>query len=302
MEESLRIFVSIAAAIFLEAMPFLAAGSLLSAIVEVCVPASRMLRLVPRGPVGRILVGIGAGVVLPTCECGVVPVARRLLRKGLPTSTTLAYLIAAPIVNPIVLISTYVAFRGDLAMVGGRAGVAGLVAFVVGWLLRARTPSDTLRAAAADAPTHEHGHAHDHDHDHAAHGNRFVAVLRHAADDFLSMGGWLILGALAAAAIKVAMPPETFTALEASPTLAIAGMMGLAVVLSVCSEADAFVAASFVTLPAAAHLAFITLGPMVDLKLIGLYVATFRRPVVWTLMLVPTILVFAVCMLLGALA
>lgn len=308
MEEQLRILVSIAAAIVLEAMPFLAAGSLLSAIVEVCVSSERLVRLVPRSTLGRIGMGIGAGVVLPTCECGVVPVARRLLRKGLPASTTLAYLIAAPILNPIVLISTYVAFRGELAMVGGRAGVAGLVAFAVGWLMRGQAREQVLRDSAAphggdhDHAAHTHGgHAHDgHAHDGHAHDHgRFRAVLHHAADDFLTMGAWLILGSLAAATLKVLMPPETFGLLEANQVVAIGGMMALAVALSVCSEADAFVAASFVTLPAIAHLAFITIGPMVDLKLIGLYLATFRRRTVWILLLVPTVLVFATCMLLG---
>ena len=291
MEEQLRILVSIAAAIVLEAMPFLAAGSLLSAIVEVCVSSERLVRLVPKNALGRVGLGIGAGFVLPTCECGVVPVARRLLRKGLPPSTALAYLIAAPILNPIVLISTYVAFRGDLAMVGGRAGVAGLVAFAVGWMMRAQTREQVLREG--EAPTHDHG---EHDHKHG----RFRAILRHAADDFLTMGAWLIIGSLAAATLKVAMPPETFGLLEQNQLAAVGGMMVLAVALSVCSEADAFVAASFVTLPAVAHLAFITLGPMVDLKLIGLYIATFRRRTVWILMLVPTVLVFLACMLLGA--
>ena len=116
------------------------------------------------------------------------------------------------------------------------------------------------------------------------------------------MGAWLIIGALAAAAIKVALPPATFALLERNTLAAVGGMMGLAVALSVCSEADAFVAASFVTLPAAAHLAFITLGPMVDLKLIGLQAATFRGGVVARLVLVPTILVFLACMAYGALA
>ncbi len=301
MEESLRILVSIAAAIVLEAMPFLAAGSLLSAIVEVCVPSERLLRLVPRATGGRIAAGIGAAFVLPTCECGVVPVVRRLLRKGVPPTTALAYLIAAPILNPIVLVSTYVAFRGDGTMVGARAGVAGLVAFAVGWLVRGRDVSAVLRDPGA-GDGHGHGHGHDHGSGDGDGGpGRLRAVLHHAADDFLSMGAWLILGALAAALIKVSLPPETFAVLEHDTLAAVGGMMGLAVALSVCSEADAFVAASFVTLPAAAHLAFITLGPMVDLKLLGLYAATFRARTVAILVFVPTVLVFLACLALGGL-
>ena len=134
MEDSFRIFVSIATAIFLEAMPFLALGSLLSAVVEVFVSSERLGRMTPRSLPGRIAVGIGAGVVLPTCECGVVPVVRRLLVKGVPAPTALAFLLASPIVNPVVLASTFVAFRGDGRMVVARAFVAVLVAACVGFL------------------------------------------------------------------------------------------------------------------------------------------------------------------------
>jgi len=289
MDDSFRIFASIATAIVLEAMPFLAFGSLLSALVEVLVSPDRIARAVPRSLVGRIAVGIGAGVILPTCECGVVPVARRLISKGAPAPTAIAYLLAAPIVNPIVLVSTYVAFRGDWGMTGARALVAAIVAGCAGFLVRNLSATEVIRGD---------GHAAHHDHDHAS-GSRFLAVWRHAALDFLEMGKFLIFGACAAAALKTFLPPESFGILEASRLAAVSGMMVFAIALSICSEADAFVAASFVTLPAAAHLAFITIGPMVDIKLIGLFAATFRRRVFWILILVPTLLVFILSLLLG---
>ena len=204
MDDSFRIFASIATAIVLEAMPFLAFGSLLSALVEVLVSADRIARAVPRSLAGRIAVGIGAGVILPTCECGVVPVARRLISKGAPPSTAIAYLLAAPIVNPVVLASTYVAFRGDWAMMGARAFVAAIVAGCAGFLVRNLNTSEVIRDSN-QAP--QHGHDHDHDH---AHGSRFFAVWRHAGLDFLEMGKFLIFGACAAAAMKTFLPPESF--------------------------------------------------------------------------------------------
>jgi len=291
MDDTFRIFASIAAAIFLEAMPFLALGSLLSAIVEVFVSAERLARVTPRSLAGRIAVGIGAGFVLPTCECGVVPVVRRLISKGVPAPTALAYLLAAPIVNPVVLASTFVAFRGSWAMTGARVFVAALVAGSVAFLVRSLRSSEVVREGRKP-PDHDHG---------AEGGSRFLAVWRHAAIDFLEMGKYLVLGACAAAAIKTLVPADAFATIEGTRLSAVSGMMFLAIVLSVCSEADAFVAASFVTLPAAAHLAFITIGPMVDLKLIGLYAVTFRRRVFWILILVPIVLVFVTSMLLGGL-
>ncbi len=287
MDDSFRIFASIATAIVLEAMPFLAFGSLLSALVEVLVSPDRIARAVPRSLLGRIAVGVGAGVILPTCECGVVPVARRLISKGVPAPTAIAYLLAAPIVNPIVLVSTYVAFRGDWGMTGARALVAAIVAGSAGFLVRNLSAAEVIREGGQTA------------HHHHASGSRFLAVWSHAALDFLEMGKFLIFGACAAAALKTFLPPESFGILEASRLAAVSGMMVFAIALSICSEADAFVAASFVTLPAAAHLAFITIGPMVDIKLIGLFAATFRRRVFWILILVPTLLVFVLSLLLG---
>jgi len=291
MDDSFRIFASIATAIVLEAMPFLALGSLLSALVEVLVSSARLARAAPRSLLGRIAVGIGAGVVLPTCECGVVPVARRLLAKGAPASTAFAYLLAAPIVNPVVLVSTFVAFRGSWSMVCARALVAALVAGCVAFLVRDLRAVDIVRG---DRHASEHGHG-------EAGASRVVAVGRHAAHDFLEMGKYLVLGAFAAAALKTLVPPDAFSAIEGSRIAGVAGMMLLAILLSVCSEADAFVAASFVTLPAAAHLAFMAIGPMVDLKLLGLYAVTFRRRIFWILFLVPVGLVLLASLSLGGL-
>lgn len=298
MDETFRIFAAIATAIALEAMPFLALGALLSAVIEVFVSPARLARVIPRHLGGRIALGISAGLVVPTCECGVVPVARRLLAKDVPGSTVVAYLLSAPILNPVVLVSTFVAFRGSWTMVGARAAVAAIVAATVAILVR-RLPTEDLVRERAD-PSAEDAHAHDHAH--AASGNRLLAVWRHAAIDFLEMGKYLIFGALAAAAFKTLVPPSVVSLFEGNLVLSIVGMMALAILLSVCSEADAFVAASFVTFPAAAHLAFVTIGPMVDIKLIGLYAATFRRKLFVRLLVVPIVLVFLLSLVFGVLS
>jgi len=294
MDETFRIFAAIATAIALEAMPFLALGALLSAVIEVFVSPARLARVVPRSAAGQIALGLSAGLVVPTCECGVVPVARRLLTKDVPGPTVVAYLLSAPILNPVVLVSTFVAFRGSWTMVGARAAVAVVVAGTVAVLVRRLPRKDLVRESAA--ANHEDAHAHD------MPGNRLLAVWRHAAIDFLEMGKYLILGALAAAAFKTFVPPAVVSLFEGNLVLSILGMMALAILLSVCSEADAFVAASFVTFPAAAHLAFVSIGPMVDIKLIGLYAATFRRRLFVLLLAVPIVLVFLLSLLFGVLS
>jgi uncharacterized membrane protein YraQ (UPF0718 family) len=288
--EQFRIFSSIAAAIFIEAMPFLAVGALLSGAIEVLVPADRLMKRIPGGLLPGIAMGIAAGFVIPTCECGVVPVVRRLTRKGVPLHIAISYMLAAPILNPVVLVSTWVAFRGSFMMVLSRAAVAIIVAATVGVLVRRMSEGSI-------APDENSHHGHDHDHGGSSGSGKIMEILRHAGHDFLDMGKYLILGALAAAIFKTFLPQSVFDTLSGSLILSVFGMMLLAFLLSVCSEADAFVAASFAGLPAASHLAFITYGPMLDLKLIGMYAATFRKRVVLILVAAPTVMIFLLSLL-----
>jgi uncharacterized membrane protein YraQ (UPF0718 family) len=292
--DSFSLFATIATAIVLEAMPFLAVGALLSAIIEVFVSTDRLARISPRSTAGGVALGIAAGVVLPTCECGVVPVAVRLMKKGVPPYVAISYMLAAPIVNPIVLASTFVAFRYSFALVVGRAAVAVVVATVVATVAR-RLP-EVLATRGNRGPAEAGEHSHDHS---PSHSGRLRSVMVHAGRDFIDMGKFLILGSVAAALFKTLIPFDEMRAFADNEALSIIGMMILAVLLSVCSEADAFVAASFVMLPGASHLAFIGIGPMVDLKLIGMYGVTFSRRMLVALMAIPTLLVFLLSWMAG---
>ena len=302
--EQFRSFSSIAAAIFIEAMPFLALGALLSGAIEVLVPPERLINRIPKSLPGGLSLGIAAGLVLPTCECGVVPVVRRLIGKGVPAHIAIAYMLSAPILNPVVLVSTYVAFRGSLLMLLSRAIVAVIVAGAIGAFVWWKGAAENAERAGDD------DHVYSHAHEHGGHSgpdsdrSRLEAageILRHAAHDFLYMGKYLILGALAAAAFKTFLPQAVFDTLSDNLVLSIGGMMALAFLLSVCSEADAFVAASFAGLPAAAHLAFVTFGPMLDLKLICMYAGTFRRSIFLALVIGPAVMIFILSLIHGLL-
>jgi uncharacterized membrane protein YraQ (UPF0718 family) len=307
--EQFRIFSSIAAAIFIEAMPFLALGALLSGAIEVLVPPEKLIRRIPKNLPAGLGLGIAAGVVLPTCECGVVPVVRRLMGKGVPAHIAIAYMLSAPILNPVVLVSTYVAFRGSILMLVSRAAVAVIVSGAIGTFVWWKGGAeDATRGGGKITCDDNHSNAHEHEHaGHSeAHGDRSrlavtLDILRHAAHDFIDMGKYLILGALAAAAFKTFLPQVVFDMLSDNLVLSIGGMMALAFLLSVCSEADAFVAASFAGLPAAAHLAFVTFGPMLDLKLVGMYAATFRRSVLLALFIGPAVMIFLLSLIHGLL-
>lgn len=266
--------------LLIEAMPFILLGAIVSAFIEVFVPKSvfEKLALLPR-PLQLPVSGL-AGAAFPVCECGSVPVARRLIVKGLAPSAAVTFMLAAPVLNPIVIASTVVAYRGrDILwpMVLGRAGLGLLAAIAVGYVVSDETKEHLLRRRTDDIG--------DHSHDHESRTNAFFG---HLAGDFVFMGRFLVIGALVAAALQTFVPQDVIGAVANTPVVNLFAMMALAFVLSLCSESDAFVAASFVQFGVGAQLAFLVFGPMVDTKLGILYGATFRQGFFRTVVVVVT--------------
>lgn len=268
----MRTYLVIFGSLLVQALPFVMLGALAASIVEVFVPIGTLEKLgrLPR-PL-QLPAAALAGLAFPICECGSVPVARRLAQRGLMPSAAITFMLAAPVLNPVVLASTFVAYRSRTTlwtMVGGRFLLGMLVAIAVGWVIGARSADELLKPNPAE--THEHltelGRP-------EARWRRFFV---HLGNDFLFMGRYLILGATIAAAIQTFLPASILTGVAGVPILSILVMMALAAALSLCSESDAFVAASFVQFGPSAQLAFLVFGPMVDLKLVALYGGTFRR-------------------------
>lgn len=252
-----------------ETVPFLAIGSLISSIIHVLVPGEILRRFFPKNKMISILAGVFLGALLPVCECGTVPVARSLREKGLPLSTAAAFLLAAPIVNPITVVSTVVAFQGYvqpvfLFRIGLGVSAAFLIATVIEMasVLSDPTPSPTQseRVARADHPAESNGKAHI--------PGMILKVLDHTSHDFLDTARFLIIGILTASLARVLVPMGGLTtALSHSSAAAVGIGMVTAYVLSLCSSADAFVARSLLSsLPFAATLGFLILGPMIDIK------------------------------------
>ena len=286
-----RTFFVIFGSLLIQALPFVMLGAFAAALVEVFVPIGvfEKLGVLPR-PL-QLPAAALAGLAFPICECGSVPVARRLMQRGLMPSAAVTFMLAAPVLNPVVIASTYVAFRGRSTlwtMVGGRFLLGMLVAIAVGWVVGNRTKDELLKPN----PEEEHEHLLELRRPEARWRRFFV----HLGNDFLFMGRYLLLGATIAAAIQTFLPASLLTGVAARPVISVLAMMGLAAALSLCSESDAFVAASFVQFGPAAQLGFLVFGPMVDLKLIALYAGTFRRGFARTV-----VLVSAVATLVGAL-
>jgi len=249
-------------AITLQAVPFLVLGVTISAAIAAYVSPTLLPRLLPNRVQAAVPVAALAGALLPGCECGSVPIARRLIDRGAPAAAALAFLLAAPAINPVVLVATAVAFPGRPEMVAARFLASLLASVVVGWCW--------LRIGRGDLLT-SHRRSHEHE------GTRREVLLATASHDFLSAGGFLIVGAATAATLQTVVPRSVLDNLAGSGALALLALGVLAVVMAICSEADAFVAASLRQFSASAQLAFMVVGPMVDVKLIALQAGTFGR-------------------------
>ena len=271
-------FVLVFTSIVVEALPFILLGALVSAAIEVYVPESAFDRLA-RLPVALQIPGAAlGGLAFPVCECGSVPVARRVITRGLHPGAGLAFMLAAPIPNPIVILSTVVAYGGRglaLEMATGRIVLGLVLAVVAGWALGNVRPEELLRARGEPD-----------DHAAAPAEGRSGAFVEHLAADFFYMGKFVIAGAALAALLQTAIPQSLVSGVARTPVLGSLALMGIAFVLSLCSEADAFVAVSFTPFPIGSQLAFLVFGPVVDAKLAFLYGATFRRRFVLRLLAV----------------
>lgn len=296
-------------AIIYEALPFIVLGVVLAGLLEEFVPQQAIARVVPSNPILAIAIGGLLGLIFPMCECGIIVVMKRLLRKGLPLGVCVAYMLAGPVINGVVITSTYVAFSGynepgktdvlggTWQMVGWRVGLSYLVAcvtaIVVDWQWRIhgkrllhpsvarglRDGAENERLSIVKRPW----------------GERINNITQTALHDFVDILAFLTLGALLAAggkfAIKAANVQEF---LQQAPAISILTMMGIAVLFCLCSEADAFVAANFPLFwPDGSKLAFLVLGPMLDLKLLLMYTRVFRPRLIYTIVICLVVQVFA---------
>jgi uncharacterized protein len=272
----LQNFLIVFGSLLVEATPFILLGAFVSAAIEVFVPTSTFAQLGRLPKPLQLPAAALAGIAFPVCECGSVPVARRLVSKGLAPSAAITFMLAAPILNPVVVASTFVAYRGRdsiWVMVLGRMGLGFLVAVAVGWVIGTTRKQDLLKSRPSDdEPDAEAGEGE----------SRWSRFISHLSGDFFFMGRFLVLGAGIAAAVQTFVPQTIVGKVADLPVLSLLAMMGLAFLMSLCSESDAFVAASFTQFGPAAQLAFLVSGPMIDLKLGALYAGTYSKGFVRT--------------------
>ncbi|MGM0950907.1 MAG: permease [Bacillota bacterium] len=276
---------SIFISILIEAIPFILIGVILSGIIQMFVSEEMIARIMPKNRFLAVLFGALAGVLFPACECGIIPITRRLLLKGVPLHAGVAFMMTAPIINPIVLFSTFIAFGNRWSVVFYRGGLALAVSVIIGIILSYQFKDNQL------LKPHEPGHHHHHHHTLL---QKLGGTLRHAIEEFFSVGKYLIIGAFIAAAMQTYVKTSTLLAIGQNDVSSSLVMMGLAFVLSLCSEVDAFIASSFSsTFSLGSLIAFLVFGAMVDIKNLLMMLAAFKKRFVFLLITYIVVLVLA---------
>jgi uncharacterized membrane protein YraQ (UPF0718 family) len=258
---------TLAISVLIESLPFVILGVVLSIVVQVWVPPGLIERWMPRAAWARRAVLSLLGMIVPVCECGNVPFARGLLMRGFSVPETMTFLIAAPIVNPIVIITTHQAFGFSDGILIARLVGGYLIANLIGWLYSRHPSPDALLTDrfrdTCELVVHEPG----------GKGRRSIAQF---VVELRAVMPALVIGSALAGAVQVLIPRETLVAIGSNPALSIVAMMALAMVVAICSNVDAFFALSFAsTFTPGAIVAFLLVGPLVDVKMLALMRTTF---------------------------
>lgn len=307
--------------ILFEALPFVLIGVLVSSILHVFVSSEQLLRWLPKNTVGRMLFASCLGFLFPVCECGNVPVAKRLMLKGVPPYVAIMFLLAAPVVNPVVIVATMAAFRASPDIVVWRVVLTLIITWIVGWALRKarfedvashalqKTHAEHLHESRQRSECHEHAdHAHAGEHCHIEHHEgqktpmrqRLRHFVANALNETTEMLGVLMFGAFLASCIQLLMPRGVLMTLAADSLSSIVSMQVMAFIISICSNVDAFFILGLSTsLASPAILAFLVFGPMVDIKALVMLSRVFTSSLLVLLVAMTGLLTWALALMLA---
>ncbi|MEW4210249.1 permease [Priestia megaterium] len=286
MSSSLLQMNTIFISILIEALPFILLGVIISGIIQIFVTDEMMAKAIPKNKFGAIVLASVIGALFPACECGIVPITRRLMAKGVPLYAAIPFMLTGPIINPVVLFATFVAFGNDWKIMIERGVVAFLVSLIVGLILafQFKTPQvkNEIHVHAASKKMSE----------------KIGDALKHTIDEFFSVGKFVIIGGLIAAVMQTYVKTSTLMALGHGVVSSNVVMMGLSYILSLCSSADAFIASSFrSTFNDSAVIAFLVFGPMFDIKNTLMMLSQFKTKFVFSLFIYVFILVLVLSLL-----
>ena len=286
----------------LQAVPFLLIGILLSSSIQILIPDGMLERWFPKSLVLGMAAALAGGFLLPVCDCASIPVFKSLIKKGIPLPVAVTFMMAAPVMNPVVLLSTFYAFGGNIEVVAGRAGIGALAAVLIGLLAAVFQRKPPLLSGSGrsrfictcgcyeDSPNAE------------SLTGKLVLCLRHGQTEFFQVGKYLLIGVLAATVFQALGDGQLALAqYRGGLAASILIMMAAAFILSLCSSSDAVIARSLANqLPAGAVMGFLVFGPMMDIKNMLMLSSGFKKGFIVKLMLVTvTVCFFLVFLLYG---
>ncbi|WP_297518681.1 permease [uncultured Clostridium sp.] len=289
MLEVLSKFSIIFSSILLEALPFILIGAILSSIMQLFVTEELIKKFIPKNSFLGSLVASVLGVFLPVCECVTVPITKSLIQKKVPVNVAVTYMLAAPIVSPLVIASTYIAFDGNLKVVILRVGIGILIAITAGLIMIPLTAGDDiLKSGVAtfrcDCGCEDIKNSNE---------NNVLKLLKSASMEFYDIAKYFIVASGIAAIFQLNVTEEFLSSLGLSHTMGIIIMMLVSFLISLCSEADAFVAQSFLSsFSLGGVMSFLIIGPMIDVKNISMLLSSFKKGFVIKLTFVIFALVF----------
>lgn len=278
--------------IIIEALPFVLIGSVISGFIEVYITPDTVHRYLPQNKVLRILFGTFIGFLFPSCECGIVPIVNRFLEKKVPTYTAVPFLATAPVINPIVLFATYTAFGNSIRFALFRALGSILVALVLGIFWGFISSESILKVQRQTR--------HEHDFSDVKGWKKVGYALIQAIDEFFDTGRYLVFGCLFASFVQVYVPTYILTRIGHNSLTAILLMMVLAFLLSLCSEADAFIGASLLSsFGFAPVMAFLVIGPMIDVKNLLMMKQHFTTRFILQFISLISLVILTYCLVIG---
>ena len=284
--------------IIVEALPFLLIGAVLSALIQIYVSDELIKKIIPKNSIIAYFIAAISGILFPVCECAIIPITRSLIKKGLPIGVGITFMLSVPIVNPVVIMSTYYAFPNEINIsiyrtLGGIIG-ALIVGMIVGLIYDKKKNTEVLKGEELDLYC-----------DCCTFSNNYYISLKgkiknlilNASNEFLNISVYFIFGALLSSIFVVFLKDSLINNMTSGKIASIGIMMLLGFLLSLCSEADAFVAKGFMdNFGVGGVMAFLILGPMMDLKNLILSFGFFKKRFVLQLFLIICIVVFGICL------
>lgn len=283
--------------IILEALPFIFIGSLISSLIQLFVSEETITKILPKNKLLALMAASVVGVFLPICECAIIPIAKRLIKKGVPVGVATTFMLATPIINPVVILSTYYAFSNNIQFLFLRISGGIVAAIIIGFIISTldKNKDEVLKSTDYDF---------DDDlclcgtsHNYLEKKSKISTLFDTVGSEFLDVSKYVILGAMLSAIFQVLVSRDSLNYLGNNSLLSVVAMMSLAFLLSICSEADAFIASTFVgQFTSGSIIAFLIFGPMLDIKNTLMLIGAFKKR--YILLLLVSICV--ICYLIGS--